>query len=100
MAIVVAPTVAEYVPAAQSEQASKDTAALYLPASHETQFSASGPVWPAGHPAAWQSSSASLPAGEVVPAGQLVQSSYAAATVVLKVFSAHNVQVSSPVDSL
>ena len=69
----VAPTVAEYVPAAQSEQASKDTVALYLPAAHETQLCASGPVEPAGHPAALQSSSASLPAGELVPAGHSAQ---------------------------
>ena len=69
----VAPTVAEYVPAPQSEQASKDTAALYLPAAHETQLCASSPVWPAGHPGDIQSSGASLPAGELLPAGHSAQ---------------------------
>ncbi len=68
----VAPTVAEYVPAPQSEQASKDTAALYLPAAHETQLCQSGPVWPAGHPGAVH---CELPAGEVVPAAQVRQTS-------------------------
>ena len=71
----VAPTVAEYVPAPQSEQASKDTAALYLPAAHETQLCVFSPVWPAGHPGDIQSCSASLPAGEVVPAAQVRQTS-------------------------
>ena len=73
VASLVCPVNAEYVPAPQSEQASKDTAALYLPAAHETQLCASGPVEPAGHPAALQSSSASLPAGELVPAGHSAQ---------------------------
>jgi len=65
----------EYVPATQSEQASKDTVALNLPAAHETQLCASGPVKPAGHAGDIQSSGASLPAGEVVPAGQVRQNS-------------------------
>ena len=72
-ASLVCPVNAEYVPAPQSEQASKDTVALYLPAAHDSQFCASGPVWPAGHPADIQSSDASLPAGEVEPALQAMQ---------------------------
>ena len=67
------PVAPEYVPAPQSEQASEDTVALYLPAAHDSQFCASGPVWPAGHPADIQSSDASLPAGEVEPALQAMQ---------------------------
>jgi hypothetical protein len=60
---------AENLPAAQSEHASKDTVALYVPAAHETQLCASGPVKPAGHV------HCELPAGEIVPAGQVRQNS-------------------------
>jgi len=73
VASLVCPVNAEYVPAPQSEQASKDTVALYLPAAHETQLCESGPVWPAGHPGDIQSSGASLPAGELLPAGHSAQ---------------------------
>ena len=69
----VAPTVVEYLPPSQLVQASKDTVFLYLPAAHETQLCASCPVWPTGHPGTIQSCGASLPAGEDLPAPQLMQ---------------------------
>ena len=84
VASLVCPVNAEYVPAPQSEQASKDTVALYLPAAHETQLCESGPVWPAGHPGDIQSSGASLPAGEVVPASQSMQVLLALLSVVVE----------------
>ena len=68
-----APTVSEYLPAAQSVHAALPTVGLYLPAAHEAHDCASGPVKPAAQPSCTQSARASLPAGELLPAGQAVQ---------------------------
>ena len=72
MAAVVAATVVEYLPAPQSVHAAEPVAVLYFPAAHETHDCASGPVEPAGQFEFTQSSRASLPAGELDPAGQAV----------------------------
>ena len=73
-------------------------AGLYLPAAHKLHDCASGPVWPAVHPAATQSARASLPSGELLPAGQAVHNSLP--FVGLYVPAAHTVHVppSGPVD--
>lgn len=65
-----APTVSEYLPTAQSVHASLPTVGLYFPAAHEAHDCASGPVKPAGQPGCTQSARASLPSGELLPAGQ------------------------------
>lgn len=53
--------------------ASLPTVGLYFPAAHEAHDCASGPVKPAAQPACTQSARASLPAGELLPAGQAIQ---------------------------
>ncbi len=66
---VVAPVTVEYLPAAQSVSvhAAVPVSALYFPATHAVHVP---PVKPAGQ-GATQSARASLPAGELVPIGQL-----------------------------
>ena len=68
-----APSVSEYLPAAQSVHASLPTVGLYFPAAHEAHDCASGPVKPAAQPSCTQSARASLPAGELLPAPQAQQ---------------------------
>ena len=66
---VVAAVVVEYLPASQSVHAAEPDKGLYLPAAHETQLCASGPVWPAGHPGR----QVLAPVAEYVPAAQSSQ---------------------------
>lgn len=83
-----APTVSEYLPAAQSVHAALPTVGLYLPAAHEAHDCASGPVKPAAQPSCTQSARASLPAGELLPAGQVVQADIETAPVASEYVSA------------
>ena len=71
MPAAVAPVAAEYVSAPQSVHAALPAAGLYFPAAHAAHGPPFGPVEPAAHSCTTQSLSASLPAGERLPAGQV-----------------------------
>jgi hypothetical protein len=62
----------DQVPSGQAVHSALPTEGLYVPATHKLHDCASGPVSPAGHPAPTQSSRASLPIGELAPAGHAV----------------------------
>jgi hypothetical protein len=65
----VAPTVVEYVPAAQSVHTAEPVAILYLPATQAVHVPPSGPVYPALQAGLIQAALDVLVIGEVVPAG-------------------------------
>ena len=69
--IAVAPVAAEYWPAPQSVHAAEPVDVLYFPATQPKHVPPSGPVEPAAHAGETQSPSASLPAVEMVPPGQV-----------------------------
>jgi hypothetical protein len=71
----IAPVVVEYVLALQSVHATLPVTVLNFPATQAVHVPPSGPVEPAGHANEKQSSSASLPTGEDLPAPQSVQPS-------------------------
>jgi hypothetical protein len=68
--VAVAPTLAEYLPAAQSEQVAFPVNALYFPATHTAHGPPSGPVYPALQV---QLVCTVLPAGEREPEPQKLQ---------------------------
>ena len=67
----VAPTAAEYVLRLQSVHAADPVTILNFPATQAVHVPPSGPVEPAAHACTMQSCSASLPAGEMDPLGQV-----------------------------
>ena len=71
VASAVAPVAVEYVLMSQLVHAALPAAGLYLPATQPTHVPPSGPVEPAAHAGETQSPSASLPAGERAPPGQV-----------------------------
>ena len=98
MPAVVAPVVVEYVPAPQSVHVTLPVTVLNFPATQAVHVPPSGPVEPAGHANGTQSSSVSLPIGEVNPAAHATQAVSAVAPVLVRYLPApHATQAVSAV---
>jgi hypothetical protein len=88
----------EYVPAPQSVHAALPLVVLYFPATQAVHGPPSGPVKPALHGIVTQAVTDELPVGEVLPAGQFVQTVALTPPVTLEYVPAKQlVQIVAPV---